>query len=224
MLVIYDCDGVLIDSEALSCQVLAELLGEHGIDISGDEATRRFAGLTDREVGERVSAETGRDLPDDFAEQASLRAIQAFEGRLQPIPWADQVLRADLHPRCVASNSMPARLDRALQIVGLHQHFPENGLLSSALVAAGKPSPDLHLLAAERFGAVPASCVVLEDSPAGVTAAVTAGMTAIGFVGAGHLSDRKAQAAVLRRNGAQEVIEDFRQFPAVLAGIEAAGR
>ncbi len=219
-LVIFDCDGVLIDSEALACQVLAELLSAHGYAIDGATAARRFAGFTDREVAAVVGTECGLALPGDFAEQASCRAMEAFEGRLLAVPGAEDALAATTGPRCVASNSLPDRLERALEITGLRRYFPPDGLFSSAMVASGKPAPDLHLLAASANGAEPARCVVVEDSVTGVTAAVAAGMPAVGFVGAGHVEDPELQTRRLREAGARMVIADLRDLSRTLASLD----
>ena len=220
-LVIFDCDGVLVDSEALSCAVLAELLTELGCPTDGPEVARRFAGLTDRAIAAQVTAERGIVLPEDFARQVSRRAIAAFEGRLQAVPGAHEAVAAATGPRCVASNSGPARLERCLEIVGLRDRFPADGLFSSAQVAQPKPAPDLHLHAAAAFAAEPGRCVVIEDSATGVAAAVAAGMTAIGFVGAGHIENRHRHAARLREEGAGRVIDDLRDLSAALAVLAA---
>ena len=103
----------------------------------------------------------------------------------------------------------------------MRDHFPANGLFSSAMVARAKPAPDLHLHAAATFGADPARCVVIEDSATGVAAAVAAGMTAVGFVGAGHIEDREGHAARLRDAGAGRVIDDLRDLGTTLAALAA---
>jgi len=220
-LVIFDCDGVLIDSEALSCGVVAEMLTEHGYPIDAHAAAARFAGLADREIAALVSQECGLAMPEDFAERVSARATLAFEGRLQAMPGAAAVLAGLPHRRCVASNSLPNRLARALEIAGLAVHFPPGALFSSAMVARGKPAPDLHLHAAAAMGAAPARCVVIEDSPTGVTAARVAGMAVIGFVGAGHIADRGAHADRLRAEGAARIAQRFEEIPEALAALAA---
>lgn len=219
-LVIFDCDGVLIDSEALSFQVLAELLSAHGCAIDSATAARRFVGFTDREVAAAVGRETGLALPEDFAEQAEARAIEAFAGRLLAVPGAEAALAETSGPKCVASNSLPERLERSLEITGLRHHFPPDGLFSSAMVAKGKPAPDLHLFAAAAHDAEPARCVVIEDSVTGVTGAVAAGIPVVGFVGAGHVEEPDLQAQRLREAGAQTVIADLRGLSDALASLD----
>ena len=218
-LVIFDGDGVLVDSEALSCQVLADLLTELGCPTDGVEVARRFAGLTDGAIAAQVAADRGIVLPDDFARQVSRRAVAAFEGRLEAVPGAHEAVAATAAPRCVASNSAPDRLERSLEIVGLRHHFPADGLYASALVDRPKPAPDLHLFAAAAQGADPARCVVIEDSATGVSAAVAAGMTVVGFVGAGHIEDQARHAERLRQVGASRVIDDLCDLTATLAAL-----
>jgi HAD superfamily hydrolase (TIGR01509 family) len=215
-LVIFDCDGVLIDSEALSCGVLAEVLTVHGYAIDAHAAAARFAGLTDREVARRVAEESGLAMPEDFAERVSERVTEVSEGRLQAMPGAAAVLAALEQRRCVASNSLPRRLARALEIAGLSGYFPPGSLFSSAMVAHGKPAPDLHLHAAATMGARPSRCVVIEDSATGVAAARAAGMPVIGFVGAGHIVDPAAHGEGLRAAGAASVVRRFEEIPEAL--------
>ena len=218
-LIIFDCDGVLIDSEVLSHEVLAQLLGEHGYSITPHELSRRYVGLTDGELAEVITAETGIALPQDFASQAERRAMDYFPGRLQAIPGAVEILAQADYPRCVASNAMAERLAHVLTIAGLRPYLPEGTLFSSCMVARGKPAPDLHLLAAETFGATPSRCLVLEDTPTGIRAARSAGMTTVGFVGGTHVEDKARQKAALLEEGALQVIDDLTVFPDLLATL-----
>ena len=213
-LVIFDCDGVLIDSEALACRVVAETLSELGQAYGAAEIAARFAGFTDRDLATVIERERGVTLPSDFPEQVAARAVQLFETELQAIAGAEEVLEALPQPKCVASNSLPDRLARSLEIAGLRHFFGRDALFSAALVAQPKPAPDLHIYAAGVMGAAPARSVVIEDSPTGIAAARAAGMCAIGFTGASHV--REGHAEKLKEAGAHEVAACFQDLPGLL--------
>jgi len=203
-LIIFDCDGVLIDSEVLASRVVAEALGDLGFRYSAHDMETRFAGFTDKAIAEAVSAETGKAVPEDFPERVARRAIAVFETELQSISGIEAVLEGLALPKCVASNSQPDRLEYSLKVVGLRHHFPARGVFSAAFVKEAKPAPDLHLHAAQAFGAAPERSIVIEDSVTGVQAARAAGMTAIGFLGASHV--KPGQDAKLRAAGAKDVV------------------
>ena len=203
-LLIFDCDGVLIDSEMLACRVVAEELAEHGILLAGDEIAERFAGVTDQEMAAILAAETGRHLPDNFPLRVADRAMTLFEQELEAMPGVSALLSKLPGPRCVASNSMEHRLRQSLHCTGLMPFFAGNAVFSSEAVARGKPAPDLHLHAAETMGFIPADCLVIEDSVTGVTAARTAGMAVIGFTGASHAGPGHGDA--LREAGADRIV------------------
>lgn len=210
-LLIFDCDGVLIDSEALACQAIADELADWDLRFDGSEVARRFAGYTDRQIADQLTRETGVSLPQDFPVRVQDRALAVFETSLMTPPGIHELLRGDRRPRCVASNSGRNRLRRALEIVDLLGFFGPERLFSAEQVSEPKPAPDLHLLAARRLGFAPEKCLVIEDSGTGVQAARNAGMQAVGFLGATHLdpSERAAQAQHLSNLGAQAVFKDF---------------
>lgn len=215
-LLIFDCDGVLIDSEALACQAIADELGDWGLAYEGAAVARRFAGYTDAQIARAIEAESGVALPRDFPQRVQERALAAFERALANPAGVEGFLERSGSPRCVASNSGRKRLLRALEIAGLMKFFGPERAFSAEQVAASKPAPDLHLLAARTLGFEPEECLVIEDSETGVEAARRAGMAAVGFLGASHLSaeDRGLQAARLLERGAQVTFADF-------AGLEA---
>ncbi|WP_455372040.1 HAD family hydrolase [Limibacillus halophilus] len=202
-LLIFDCDGVLIDSELISCQVVAEELTAWGAPHEGLEVAHRFAGFTDAAIAETVSAETGVALPTDFPERVQARALAAFETLLQPMPGMPQLLEEDRGARCVASNSGQVRLEKAIALVGLSRFFPEGGYFSAQQVARAKPAPDLHLHAAARMGFAPGEALVIEDSVTGVQASVSAGIPVVGLLAASHVKEGQEEA--LRAAGALEV-------------------
>jgi HAD superfamily hydrolase (TIGR01509 family) len=212
-LVIFDCDGVLIDSELLSIRADRECLAECGIEVSVDEIRDRYTGISFAGMVADLEARHGR-LPADFADRHRTRLWPLFETELQAIPGVGAVLDSLTCKICVASSGRPERLKHALSLVGLYDRFHPH-IFSATEVPRGKPAPDLFLYAAERMGVMPERCVVIEDSLPGVTAAVAAGMRVIGFVGASHC--RPGDAARLSAQGAIAVIDDMAQLLPALA-------
>jgi HAD superfamily hydrolase (TIGR01509 family) len=184
-LLIFDCDGVLVDSESIACRVVAETLTDAGYPLkAGDIA--EFIGKSSRDMYARIAARFGRALPDDLDAALGTRLHQAFASELEPMDGTDALLGTlSGTRRCVASSSGPARIQHSLTCTGLLRHF-EPHLYSAAMVARGKPAPDLFLHAASSMGVASADCIVIEDSVPGIEAAVAAGMTPIGFTGGGH--------------------------------------
>ena len=202
-LLIFDCDGVLIDSEAIACRVVAEELADWGLSYDAGAVADRFAGYTDAAIAEVVTAETGVALPGDFPRRVQARALIAFETELQPLEGMAALLQADRGARCVASNAAQERLERALEIVGLSRFFEAGACFSAEQVARAKPAPDLHLHAAARMGFQPSEALVIEDSVTGVQAAAAAGIAVVGLLAASHIPD--GQEAALREAGARDV-------------------
>ena len=212
-LVIWDCDGVLIDSELLSVQADRECLAEDGIDLSAEEILDRYTGISMAGMLSDLEARFGRKLR-DFAARHRERLNRLFEAELRPIPGIAAVLDSLACRVCVASSATPERLQHALSLVGLYDRFHPH-IFSAAHVARGKPAPDLFLHAAERMGVAPQRCIVIEDSLPGIVAAVAAGMPAIGFTGGSHC--RPGHGARLAKAGAASVIDDMRGLAAALA-------
>jgi HAD superfamily hydrolase (TIGR01509 family) len=216
-LVIFDLDGVLVDSEPISCRVTALALHEVGIWLSPSEVCERFLGLGVAAMLDEIAAEHRRSrLPDGFAETLRGRILKAFEHALTSIAGVPGVLDALPIERCVASSSHPERIRRSLELAGLLDRLAPH-LFSTSMVSEGKPAPDLFLLAAARMAAEPARCLVVEDSAVGIRAAKAAGMTAFGFTGGSHVRP-ETHAPRLRAAGADAV---FAQMPA-LAGLIGA--
>jgi HAD superfamily hydrolase (TIGR01509 family) len=212
-LVIFDLDGVLVDSEPISSRVTAAALREAGVEISAAEICDRFLGVSAAAMLPVIEAEHGCRLPQAFHETLRARILQAFEHELEPVPGVPALLDALSVDRCVASSSHPERIRRSLELAGLLQRFGPH-LFSATMVSAGKPAPDLFLLAAARMSAEPARCLVIEDSEVGIRAAKAAAMTAFGFTGASHVRP-KMHAPRLQAAGADAV---FAEMPA-LAGL-----
>lgn len=212
-LIIFDCDGVLVDSEIVSFEAEAEVFGEIGIALTAQELLGRFLGMSSASMFAMIEREHGITLPADFAERASRRTLEVFDQRLKPIPGIAELL-ADLPERkCVASSSEPARIRQSLALAGILHHF-EPHIFSATQVKHGKPAPDLFLFAAESMGVPPARCLAIEDSVAGVTAARAAGMTVLGFTGGSHCLD--GHAVKLQAAGAREVFGTCRDLARAL--------
>jgi HAD superfamily hydrolase (TIGR01509 family) len=207
-LVIFDCDGVLIDSELLSIRADRECLAECGIELSAEDILERYTGISFAGMVADIEARHG-PLPADFAERHRRQLWPLFERELQAVPGVTAILDSldsfDCKT-CIASSGRPERLKHALSLVGLYDRFHPH-IFSAVEVAHGKPAPDLFLHAAARMGAMPARCVVVEDSVPGVVAAAAAGMKVIGFVGASHCGPD--DAARLAAHGATPVIDDM---------------
>ncbi|MER6028483.1 HAD family hydrolase [Streptomyces sp. NPDC001851] len=183
-LVIFDNDGVLVDSEPISNRHLAAYLTELGHPTTYEDSIRDYMGSAMHRIHELVLERTGQRLPDDFDDVFHGRVFAAFERELEPVAGVEGVLEklaADGVPYCVASSGSHARIRVGHRTTGLDRWFAEERVFSSEDVGRGKPAPDLFLYAAERMGAAPERCLVIEDSPLGVQAAVAAGMDVFGF-------------------------------------------
>ncbi|WP_342151300.1 HAD family hydrolase [Methylorubrum sp. SB2] len=184
-LVIFDCDGVLVDSEPISLGVLTRGLNQIGLAIDIETVRARYAGTSMVSIMQRVADEDGIRPPEGFSERVKAETLRAFEAELSAMAGIAEALAAFRLPFCVASSSDPVRLRCSLTLTGLLPYF-DGRIFSSAEVARGKPFPDLFLHAAARMGAAPATCLVIEDSVPGVQAARAAGMRVAGFTGGGH--------------------------------------
>lgn len=206
--VIFDCDGVLVDSEVLSAEVEAEELIRLGVAIDAQQARQWFLGLTREDIERKILRELGLILPADY-EQTLMRSLMtAYKSRLQPMKGVHALIDRLKVPFCVASNSLPGKLGLALSLTGLFERLYPN-VFCSKLVARGKPAPDLFLYSMKKLGGTPEQTVVVEDSIAGVTAAKCAGMTAIGFVGGLHHDPASADA--LRAAGADHIARSMEE-------------
>ena len=215
-LIIFDCDGVLVDSEVISCRAHAETLTRHGYPITADQVLQRFLGVSDREARLTVEAELGCSLPDDFEAQMKQAALQRYADELGAIPHIGEAIAAIDLPKCVASSGTPEKIRHGLTCAGLYDVLAPN-IFSATQVTRGKPAPDLFLFAAEQMNIRPAQCLVIEDSVAGVTGALAAGMTVLGFHGGSHCA--AGHAELLRTAGAAVTFDDMRQLPDLIGRI-----
>jgi HAD superfamily hydrolase (TIGR01509 family) len=212
-LVIFDCDGVLVDTERIAVRIDVAVLAELGWKMSEAEVIERFMGKSDDAMTREIEAHTGRKLPESW--EAPFRHLyrEAFAAELTPVPGVVEALDAITLPTCVASSGTHEKIRYTLGLTGLYDRFAGR-IFSVDDVRRGKPAPDLFLHAASRMGAAPERCAVVEDSPYGVQAARAAGMRAFGY--AGGLIPRRAL------EGPNTVLfDDMRDLPRLLVGSGA---
>ncbi|HYM55843.1 MAG TPA: HAD-IA family hydrolase [Solirubrobacteraceae bacterium] len=210
-LVIFDCDGVLVDSEAISNAVLARALTAEGLPTTLEQSRAAYHGLMLDDILARTEAALGRPLPAGWLERFERDRGEAFRRELEPVPGAAEAVervRAAGVAACVASQGKLEKTRLSLELTGLRHLFPEEALFSAYSVPRGKPYPDLFLHAAATMGAHPSRSVVVEDTPSGALAAVAAGMRALGYAA-------DSDEAALREAGA-EVIWELGEVPGLL--------
>jgi HAD superfamily hydrolase (TIGR01509 family) len=213
LLVIFDCDGVLVDSEPIANTSFSRAIKPHGLDWSVEETMRRLMGRSLKSAVEICEAEIGRKLPDDFLEKMQAITYRNFRAApLMPVAGVKEAVLA-LHKAgiatCVASSGALEKMRFTLGLTGLWELF-DGRVYSSAQVPRGKPFPDLFLHAASAMNAQPTDCMVIEDSVPGIQAAHAAGMRALAYAGAPY-ADRGALAA----EGA-ELFDDMKTLPALV--------
>jgi HAD superfamily hydrolase (TIGR01509 family) len=215
-LIIFDCDGVLVDSELLSCNALIDCLRRHAIEIDLETAIDRFLGRGTQAVSDYCTL-LERALPEDFFGELRMAVHAAFTRELKPISGAAAVLRNLRIPYCVASSSDLERVDHSLRLTGLADSVAGR-VFSADMVPNGKPAPDLFLHAAASMGAAPEKTLVIEDSVSGVQAGKAAGMTVWGFVGGSHYASGD-RGALLKIAGANLVFDRMADFDHCAAGL-----
>lgn len=207
-LVIFDCDGVLVDSERLSHHVLKEMIAEHGVDLTLEETIERFMGTSTEKCLEILGTLIGGSAPAAFFAQFQARTFAAFRASLAPVAGIPELVCALKVPYCVASNGPREKMRLTLGLTGLLPHF-DGRMFSAQDVKRPKPAPDLFLHAASTLGAAARDCLVVEDTPTGVAAARAAGMRVLGFAAMG-------QADKLRQAGAHGTFARMSELPAWL--------
>ncbi|AQW29951.1 HAD family hydrolase [Ralstonia syzygii subsp. celebesensis] len=213
--ILFDCDGVLVDSEPLVNRLIWQMLNELGIDISLEDSTKRFLGKAIREELDAIAAMRGAPLPPNWLSTFHARRNALLEAEVEAVPHvadAIEALSALGLPMAVASGADRMKVELQLNRTGLIRRFqPTDARIFSATeVERSKPAPDVYLLAARRLGVAPSRCVVIEDSPTGVTAGHTAGMTVLAYAG------RNAPGPLIAA-GAARTFTDMRHLPALLA-------
>jgi HAD superfamily hydrolase (TIGR01509 family) len=215
-LVIFDCDGVLVDSEVISCRVHADVLTRYGYPITAEEVHRRFLGRTAHDATVEVERELGRPLAETYDLERRTTLLAALADTVEAIPHLHDALDAIDARICVASSAAHEKIFTTLSRTGLYERFAPN-IFSGSQVSHGKPAPDLFLFAATQMAAPPQRCVVIEDSVPGVTGALAAGMTVLGFHGGSHCRPEDAES--LRAAGAAVTFADMRQLPGLIGRI-----
>ncbi len=211
-LIIFDCDGVLVDSEVIGSRIYAEYLSSLGFPHTYEEVNERYLGVSDATVVSMFSAD-GVTLPATFIDDVHRLEHDALSRDLEPIPGIKDALDFITLPICVASSGVPAKIISSLTKTGLLDYLDPH-LFSATQVENGKPAPDLFLFAAEQMNTAPERALVIEDSPAGVRAGVTAGMTVVGFTGGGHIP--VGHGETLGALGACHILDDMRDLPDLL--------
>jgi HAD superfamily hydrolase (TIGR01509 family) len=212
-LVIFDCDGVLVESEPIAIRLDVELLAQFGMRLSEADVVARYVGRSPSVMRGEIEEHLGHPLPDDWQQAHEQRFTEAYEAELEPVSGITQALEQIPQATCVASSSEPESLIHKLKLTGLHDRFAGR-IFSAVEVRNGKPAPDLFLYAAERMGIPPARCAVVEDSVYGVQAARAAGMEAFAYAGG-------VTSAEVLRGPQTTVFHDMRDLPALLRGFGA---
>ncbi len=215
-MIIFDCDGVLVDSEIISNTINAELMRDAGHTITAADLIRGYIGRPKAEIWAAIARERGLDWPEGLLAKADALLLERIKTELLPVQSIEATLSALSETMAVASSSALPKLRTSLEVCGLIDFF-EPRIFSASQVARGKPAPDVFLFAASQCGVSPIECIVVEDSVAGVKAALAANMTVIGFTGGrhtypGHEND-------LRRAGAPDVIVHMSQLPETIARL-----
>ncbi|MBS9719970.1 HAD family hydrolase [Tianweitania sp. BSSL-BM11] len=217
-LVIFDCDGVLVDSEPISIGVLVDHIARAGGDVSTALAYDIFLGRSMATIRQLLRESHAVDFTEDHMEAIRQDMRARFRSELQPIPGIRETLLSLKQPFCVASSSQPDRIRLSLTVTGLIDQFEPN-IFSSTMVKRGKPFPDLFLHAASQMGAEPRDCIVVEDSPAGIQAAKSAGMTVLGFAGGAH-AELGGLLKAFEQLQPDAVFTDMQQLPDLLQSIK----
>ena len=209
-LLIFDCDGVLVDSEVLANAALADLMTALGRPMTTEEAIGLFTGRQLRDVLALAERLLQKPIPADLGERAGAAMLERLRRELKAVAGVREAIAALPQPRCVASSSKRERIQLSLEVTGLASLFDDR-VFSADQVTLGKPAPDLFLFAAASLGVAPADCIVIEDSPLGIRAGRAAGMTAVGFAGASHATPQLAK--LLAEEGAAVVLRSMQDLP-----------
>ena len=221
-LVIFDCDGVLVDSESIAVDMLLEMIRAAGGEITREAAYERFLGCSLARIVAELEERHQITVTEGLLESMRIGLYDRFRKELQPIPGIAGALDRLAQPFCVASSSQPERIRLSLSLTRLEERFNGN-IFSATMVKHGKPAPDLFLYAARQMNVEPQACVVVEDSPAGVTAAKSAGMRVISFMGGSHAVPAGLDAKV-RALEPDLILDTMDRLPEAIAELEAVKR
>jgi HAD superfamily hydrolase (TIGR01509 family) len=213
-LIIFDCDGVLVDSELITNQVFADMLAGIGLPLGLDYLFEHFVGRSMQHCWQQIGKMLGHEVPAAFRDEFQLRSLEALRAGVKPVPGVEAVLDSLPVPCCVASRGTYDKMSTTLGATGLLPRF-RNRMFSATEVPNGKPAPDIFLYAAAKCGVEPGHCTVIEDSSAGVRAGVAAGMRVYGY-------SAQTSAQQLLRAGAHATFTDMTRLPELLFGWNVA--
>jgi HAD superfamily hydrolase (TIGR01509 family) len=216
--IIFDCDGVLLDSERISMDVDLALLAENGIDFTEAEMHRRFVGTTFESMIADIEVEFGTTLPTGLSARKDAAMLEHYRLSLKTVPGVIPMLQQLDMPKSIGTNGPRHRAVEALRMVGLEPFFGDR-LTTFEDVTYGKPAPDIYQLAAFRAGFAPDKCLVVEDSVTGVTAALAAGAPVIGFTGVAH--DPVSKAKALKELGVLQVVHSMEELLPAIKALKA---
>jgi HAD superfamily hydrolase (TIGR01509 family) len=215
-LIIFDCDGVLVDSELIACRTVSICLHEAGINLSVEEVVSSYMGVSVKTMIDDLIARFLARLPPNFPEVLQMRTREAFDHDLKAMEGVKKVLPIITVRTCVASSSARERIIHSLEITGLLEYF-DGSVFSATQVAHGKPAPDLFFFAAEQMSVPAKDCLVIEDSIPGVQAARAAGMRVLGFTGGSHCLPGHAHK--LQQEGAMATFTRMAELPSLLSNL-----
>jgi len=215
-LIIFDCDGVLVDSEPIAHGLLAQMMTDLGHPMTTAESVQKFTGRSLADTLPLIEDVLGRGIPDQIGQHYSHLLLERLRRNLKPIAGVREAVAMLRYPRCVASSSSLERIHLSLEVTGLLSLFGSN-IFSATQVTHGKPAPDLYLFAATRMAVAPEDCVVIEDSALGVTAGRAAGMRVIGFAGGTHAIGHAKRHLVAA--GAYPIVSAMAELPAAVEGV-----
>jgi HAD superfamily hydrolase (TIGR01509 family) len=220
-LIIFDCDGVLVDSEIIAHQLLAQMMTDLGHPMTTAESVQKFAGRNLADILPVIEAMLGQKISDDLGQRYGSLLLERLRRDLKPIAGVKEAIAALRCPYCVASSSSLERIRLSLEVTKLAPLFGSN-IFSATEVAHGKPAPDLYLLAARTMAVVPEHCVVIEDSALGTSAGRAAGMKVIGFTGGAHATSDATKH--LAAAGANPIIYSMVELPSTVEKVMSGPR
>lgn len=216
-LLIFDFDGVLVDSEYITGQVTCKHLEKYGVKTDLETTLRKYVGMHDSVRREHLSQDIGESRVDKFIEETKAKSLQVYKDRLKPIKNTKLMLDQLDIPYCIASNSRMSSLKQKLEITGLDAYFSTSQLFVGSMVKKPKPAPDIYLLAADEHNTPTENCLVIEDSVHGINSAIGANMQVYGFYGASHCYENYESS--LLKAGASLVFNDLLKFPRLIHQI-----
>lgn len=213
-LIVFDFDGVLVDSETMGCQIWSDVFAKYGMTVPARDIMEKYTGKTGTLICSLIEKEYGYHLPEGFLDEVNETTESIMAKSLKTVSGVLETMPVFRIPVCIASGSRPKRLNMCLDVTGLRPYFPEETVFSSHFVKHGKPAPDLFFYAARKMNVSPENCLVVEDSSSGIIGAKAAGMRSFGFVGASHCTPERGRQLI--ESGAELLFDDFKKLPELL--------